>query len=52
MKLGPLTKLDKRNTVTQKKIDVDVMSANCNVNVFLPIYDQFAAIRKPDSGFH
>ena len=34
MKLGPVTKLDKRNTATSKKIDDDVMSANCDVNVF------------------
>ena len=26
------------------------MSAKCDSNVFFPIYDQFAAIRKLDSG--
>ena len=26
------------------------MSENCNMLVFLPIYDQLAAIWKPDSG--
>ena len=33
MKLGPVTKLGKRNTVTSKKIDDDVMSANCHAIV-------------------
>ena len=47
VKLGPLTKLDKRNMVTSKKIDNDVMSANIVVT-FLT-YDQFGAIWKLDS---
>ena len=34
MKLGPVTKLDKRNTATSKKIDDDVMSKNGEVIVF------------------
>ena len=34
----------------QKKTDDDVMSANCDVVVFFPIYGEFSAIRKPDSG--
>ena len=50
MKLGPVTKLDKRNTATPKKFDDDVMSANCDVIVFFPIYGQFAAIQKSYSG--
>ena len=33
MKLGPVTKLDKRNKATSKQIDVDVMSENCDVIV-------------------
>ena len=49
MKLGPVTKLDKGNTSMSKKIADDVMSANCHVIVIFPIYDRFAAIRKPDS---
>ena len=28
-KLGPVTKLDKRNKTTSKKIDDEVMPANC-----------------------
>ena len=31
MKLGPVTKLDKRNKTTSKKFDDDVMSKNCDV---------------------
>ena len=50
MELGPVTKLDKRNRTTSKKIDGDVMLANCDVIVIFSIYDQFGAIRKPDSG--
>ena len=48
MKYGSVTKLDKRNNV--KKNDVEVMSANYDVLVIFPIYGQFEAIRKPDSG--
>ena len=47
MKLGPVTKLDKRNKTTSKKIDDDNMSANCDVIFIFPIYGQFW---KPDSG--
>ena len=49
MKLGPVTKLDKRNWATSEKFDDDIMLDNCDVFVFLLIYDQFAAIWKPDS---
>ena len=50
MKLRQVTKLNKTNTATSKKFDGEVMSANCDVIVFFPIYGEFAAIRKPDSG--
>ena len=50
MKLGPVTKLDKRNKTTSKKFDVDVMSENCDVIVIFRIFGQFGAVRKPDSG--
>ena len=30
MKLGPVTKLDKRNTTMARKFDNDVMLANCD----------------------
>ena len=50
MKLGPVTKLNKKNKTMSKKFDDDVMSENCDVIVIFPIYGQFGAIRKPDSG--
>ena len=50
MKLGTETKIDKRNKTTSKKFDDDVMSENCDVIVIFPIYSQFGAIWKPDSG--
>ena len=50
MKLGPVTKLDKRNKTTSKKFDDDVMPENCDVIVFFWIYGQFGAIKKPDCG--
>ena len=50
MKLGPVTKLDKRNKETSKTIDDDALLIICDVIVFFFIYDQFAAIRNPDSG--
>ena len=49
MKLGPVTKLDKRNKTKPKKIDDDLISANCDVIVIFLIYGQFGAIQKPDS---
>ena len=49
MKLGPETKLSKRNKTMSKKSDDDVMSRNCDVIAIFPIYDQFGAIWKPDS---
>ena len=50
MKLGPVTKIDKANKTTSKKFDDDVMSGNCDFTTIFPIYGQFGAIRKPDSG--
>ena len=44
MKLGPVTKLNKRNTATSKKIDDDVMSVNRDVIVIFTIYGHFGAI--------
>ena len=49
MKLGPLTKLDKRNKTASKIFDNDVMSINCKVIVIFRIFGQFGAVRKPDS---
>ena len=48
MNLGPVTKLDKRNTARSKKIDES--SESCDIIVIFPIYRQFGAIRKPDPG--
>ena len=50
MKLGPVTKLVKRNMATLKKIDDDVMSANWDDIVIFPNYGQVEGIRKLDSG--
>ena len=50
MKLGQVTKLDNRNKTTSKKFDDDVMSESCGVIAIFPIYGQFGAIWKPDSG--
>ena len=50
MKLGQVTKLDKRNKTMSKKFDDDVMSENCDVITIFPIYGQFGAICRPDSG--
>ena len=49
MKLGPVTKLYKRNKTTSKKSDDDATSKNCDVVAIFSIYSQFAAIWKPDS---
>ena len=50
MKLGPVFKIDKRNKTTLKKFNDDVMSENYDVIVIFPIYNQFGATRKTDSG--
>ena len=50
VKLRPVTKLDKRNKATSKKIDDDVMSESCNVIVIFLIFGQFGAVWRPDSG--
>ena len=49
MKLGPVTKLDKRNKTISKKYD-DFMSENCDVIVIFQILGQFGVVRMPDSG--
>ena len=50
MKLGPVTKLDKKNKTTSKEFYNDVISRNCDVIAIFPLYGQFGAIQKPDSG--
>ena len=37
MKLGPVTKLDKKKKTTSKKFDYDAMLENCNVIATFPI---------------
>ena len=49
MKLGPATKVDKRNKATLKKIDDDVSLANFGDILIFTIYGQFGAYRRPDS---
>ena len=49
MKLGPITKLDKRGMAMSKKFGDYVMSANCDVITIFLIYGQSGAIRKSDS---
>ena len=44
MKLEPVTNLDKRNKTRSKKVDDDIMSANCDVMIIFLIYGQFGAI--------
>ena len=46
MKLGPVTKLDKRNKTTLKKFEDDT---NCDAIVFFLVNGQFGAIWKSDS---
>ena len=50
MKLGSVTKLDKRNKTLSKKFDEDVISENYDVIVIFSIYSRFVAIPKPDFG--
>ena len=49
MKLGPVTKLDKRNKATSKKIGEDVNSADFGIILISTIYGQFGAYRKSNS---
>ena len=49
MKLGPVTKVDKRNKARSKKLEVDVMSENRDVIVIFRIFGQFGAIWRPNS---
>ena len=51
MKLGSVNKPDKRNKTTSKKIDGDVILEYSDVIAIFPIYVQFGAIRKTDSGY-
>ena len=48
-KVGPVTKLHKRNKTTLKKFDDNIMLGNCDAIIIFPIYGQFGAIWKLDS---
>ena len=50
MKLGPVTKPDKKNKAMSEKFDDDVSLANCDVIAIFSIYGQSGAIWKLDSG--
>ena len=50
MKLGPETKLDKKNKQRKKKFNDNVMSENCDAIGIFSLYSQVGAIWKPDSG--
>ena len=49
MKLGPVSKIDKRNKTNLKNFDADVMSKVCDF--IFPIYGQFGAMQNPDFGW-
>ena len=49
MKFGPVTKPYKESKTESKRVDNDFMSVNRDVIIIFQIYDQFGAIRKPDS---
>ena len=49
MKLGPVTKLDKRNKTMSKKIHNDVMPGNCDVIAIFLTNGRFGAIWIPDA---
>ena len=49
MKLGPVTKLGKRNKTLSKRFDDDVMSENYDVIAIFLVYGKFGAIWKPNS---
>ena len=50
MKLGPVSKLEKRNKITSREFDDDVMSVNCEDIVIFSIYSQFGAVQNLISG--
>ena len=50
MKVGPVTKIYKRNKTQSQKVEDYVMSVNCDVIVISTIYGQSGEIRKPDFG--
>ena len=51
MKLGSVTKFDKRNKTTSKKFEDDLMPETFDFVIIFSIHGKFGAIRKPDSGW-
>ena len=49
MKLGLVTKLDKKNKTPSKNFDDKVLLESYDIFVSFPVHCQFGAIRKPDS---
>ena len=50
MKLGTVTKSDKKNSSTSKRFDDDALSTNCKDKFTkFPIYDIVETIRRPES---
>ena len=49
MELVQVTKLEKTNKATSKRIGGDIILANCDVIVIVSIYGQFGALQKPNS---
>ena len=49
MNLEQVTKLDKRNKATSKRLHDDVMLQNYDVIEIFPVFCQFEAIWRPDS---
>ena len=49
MKLGPRSKLDKRNTATSKKLRYDTTSTNCDATVFF--FNLWQIYSHPEAGF-
>ena len=50
MKLGAVTKINKKNKATSKKFDDNVMSGSSDVIAIFSIYGHFGGIWRPDSG--
>ena len=49
MKLGAVTKPDKKNKTTSKTFDNCIMSRNCDLIAIFLIYSQYGAVWKADS---
>ena len=49
MKLGPVTKLHKKNKKNAKKIDDDIISANCDITIIFLIHGELGANQKSNS---